>query len=224
VVDPDGSSRPTLWQLPDEGDPDLLLQPTLAQVRNQAAVSTFRPADYSTAIDVWRRLGRDGPFTATFLARHTTPDGVSLDLVELARPAGVDPVLVQRGMRDGDEVCFAAQPLRRFGAEAYPYLVAGCSYVLPAGTQRATVLQAWRSSQTPRQLPLVVSLQTRTSSGQVSTRRTETRTTLSAISLSASLGPPGDVPVRLSVTAADQWNNLPPFVWRWRFGSVARQP
>jgi hypothetical protein len=148
---------------------------------------------------------------------------VSLDLVELARPAGIDPVLVQRGVRDGDEVCMAAQPLRRFGAEAYPYLVAGCSYLLPAGTQRATVLQAWSSSQTPRQLPIVMSLQTRTSSGTVPTRRTETRTTLNAVSLSASLSPPGDIPLRLSVTAADQWNNLPPFVWRWRFDSTTAQ-
>lgn len=197
-----------LWQLPGEGDPGLLLTAAPVQITDPTGRSGFSPDDYATVSQAWQRFGSGSQVTATFLARTRTPDGVALQLLELV---GSDKsVLVQQGTRSGRTVCAAQRRLSRGDVEAYPFVVAACSYLSPQRTQRTTVLQGWTGPQTPPRLPVQVQL---SRNEQTLTRL---RATVRDLRLAVLVTPPRRPAQSLSVEATDTWNNLPAFTWRWR--------
>jgi hypothetical protein len=222
VVDDGGHRRATVWRLPHEEDPDLLMVADPLQV-DQPASRPFDPADYEVATAVWRAVDGGGAVTATVLSHRTTVDDVTLDLVQL-QPSGTDQrlprsgdtVLVQRGTRGNRQVCLSARRLSRFDADSYPFVVAACAYPLPGGGRHVVALQGSTAPQTPERFPVVVGLASTGRAGRPTTLRRFDVGHLRLVRLVLADHPRATV---LSVTAADSWNNLPPFVWRWPVGS-----
>jgi hypothetical protein len=206
---PDGSVRASLWRLPGEADPDLLLPANDVQVAT--ASRGFRPADYPLAEWAWREVYATGPASVTVLARDRAPDAVRLELVQVSRPGSDEHTLVQRGLRGRGQVCLTQQRVSGAGFSELSFVVAGCSYQPRDGGRRMTVLQVWAPRQADLDQPVRVSLTDH--SGMAITEVT----TLRRVSGMQLVPRPGGGQPRLLTVSYHDARTFGRTTWHWRF-------